>query len=377
MDNALISGTASSLPGRLRLTEKLRQRTLWPAAIRVANGNVLDSPIVVDLDPTTVCDLACPECISVPVLNKGGFTANRLDSLAIEIADAGVRAVVLIGGGEPLAHSGISRVIQTLTSRGLHVGLVTNGTLLGHHLDVIASKIDWVRVSIDAATAATYQRIRPSRKGPNMFPRVLRNMLRLSRRRTGALGYSFLALFREDAEGRIVFSNLHEIARAARIAKRLGCDYFELKAALDMNHYIIDPSKASLELISRELSTATMLEDQHFAVLVSSSMAALLKREDRVQNKQYQRCSVAELRTLITPTGVYVCPYHRGNPKFQIGDAVKNSFKQIWDAANRGVVNPQHDCLFHCARHESNLALTRAIDGAAEASVVEDYDLFL
>jgi hypothetical protein len=244
-------------------------------------------------------------------------------------------------------------------------------------LDVVASKLDWVRVSVDAGTAATYQRIRPSKKGPNMFPLVLRNMLRLSRRKTGALGYSFLALVREDAEGRILFSNLHEISRAARIAKRLGCDYFELKAALDAHHFVIGHSNASLELISRELSTATILEDQHFAILVSSSMAALLKREDRVQNKEYQRCFVAELRTLITPAGVYVCPYHRGNPNFRIGDAVKNTFRQIWDEGNRSVVNPQIDCLFHCARHETNLVLSRAIDGAAEASVVEDYDLFL
>ncbi|MDP3183696.1 MAG: hypothetical protein Q8M58_00320, partial [Anaerolineales bacterium] len=44
----------------------------------VANGGNLRAPIVVDLDPTTFCNLACPECISSPVLATARFNKERL-----------------------------------------------------------------------------------------------------------------------------------------------------------------------------------------------------------------------------------------------------------------------------------------------------------
>lgn len=361
----------------MQLIKKLYQRSIWPAAIAVAKGTVLTAPIVVDLDPTTVCDLACPECISGSVLNKGGFSSERLESLVSEIADAGVRAVILIGGGEPLAHKGIDRAIEFLKKRGLHIGLVTNGTLLGRHLDVVAANVDWVRISVDAATAATYQLVRPSRHGRNMFFRILRNMLEFSDCKAGALGYSFVTVFRKDSDGRTIVSNVHEISKAARIAKRAGCDYFELKAAMDLDHFIIQESPEHLDIISDELAKAEILRDANFQIHLSSSMVALLKKEGRVQEKAYEQCFVAELRTLITPSGVYICPYHRGNQAFRLGDAMKEPLQQIWQASSRSRVNPKSACLFHCARHETNLALSNMDQIDHHSIVTDDYDLFL
>ncbi len=55
---------------RLDLAGKLYQPGVYPAVARVAGGNRSESPLVVDLDPTTFCDLACPECISGTLLNQ-------------------------------------------------------------------------------------------------------------------------------------------------------------------------------------------------------------------------------------------------------------------------------------------------------------------
>src|SRR5579863_419922 len=253
---------------RLELIGKLRQRSVWPAAKLVAAGGELSAPIVVDLDPTTFCDLACPECISGSLLNKGSFTKERLHALAGEIAAAGVRAVILIGGGEPLLHTGIDRTIEILKSHGIAIGLVTNGTLIARHLEVLARSIDWVRVSIDAACSQTYQRIRPARNGRSMFRTVLRNMKALARVKCGALGYSFLVITRGPMDLSPSISNVKEIFQAARYAKRIGCDYIEVKAALDMNHHVVLYTQEEVGVLSEEIARAMEIADSSFEVLV-------------------------------------------------------------------------------------------------------------
>lgn len=61
---------------RLDLVSKLYQPTGWPRILQAAAGEPSSAPLVVDLDPTTFCDLACPECISGKLLNQGRFTPN-------------------------------------------------------------------------------------------------------------------------------------------------------------------------------------------------------------------------------------------------------------------------------------------------------------
>lgn len=186
---------------RLDLLSKLYQPSVLPSAMAVGRGERLPGPLVVDLDPTTFCDLACPECISGKFLNRGRFTKERLIQLVGEFASSGVRAVVLIGGGEPLAHPGTKDVIALLGAHGIHVGVVTNGTLIDRHLDELAQHTKWVRVSVDAGTSETYQVFRPNRAGRSVFQHVIDNMRSFATRKTGALGYSFLLMSRPDELG--------------------------------------------------------------------------------------------------------------------------------------------------------------------------------
>ncbi|KJS52765.1 radical SAM protein, partial [Streptomyces rubellomurinus subsp. indigoferus] len=214
---------------RLDLVSKLYQPSGWPRVLRAASGATSEAPLVVDLDPTTFCDLACPECISGKLLNQGRFTPERLAALAEELVALSVRAVVLIGGGEPLAHRGTRRVLRILGEAGLAVGVVTNGTMIDKNLDELARYATWVRVSMDAGTAETYGLFRPDRKGRSVFDKVVANMRLLAGAKTGALGYSFLVMTRREPDGRTV-SNHTEVLRAAELAHDIGCDYFETKA---------------------------------------------------------------------------------------------------------------------------------------------------
>lgn len=366
----------NSQDSRLQLAPKLHQESVWPSVGAVTHGTGTSSPFVIELDPTTFCDMSCPECISGRLLNRGSFTTQRLLRLAYEIIGIGVRAVILIGGGEPLAHPATKQLIPLLSHGGVKIGLTTNGTLIERHLDVIARHASWTRVSVDAATAITYGIFRPHRSGQNKFASVIAGMRALALRKAGALGYSFLLMSRDDSE-----SNIGEVAAAARLAKEIGCDYFEIKPMFTSDHFIAAQSESVRKSIEIQLIEARNLECSSFSVVSPPSLEVLLTGKPLEEPKPYDRCLISELRTVVTPDGVFVCPYHRGDGAKSYGNVTDATLEEIWNSSQRREVlkkvRPSHDCRFHCIRHDCNTELLRIAAGGDAGPPVADYDLFI
>jgi sulfatase maturation enzyme AslB (radical SAM superfamily) len=346
---------------RLQLARKLWQPALAQRIRDVAEGRPTRAPVVVELDPTSNCDLACPECISGSLLQRGGFSEERLRALAREMVEAGVAAVILIGGGEPLLHPAIEDVLTILGESGVRVGLTTNGTQLQRHMDPIARYVSWTRVSVDAATAETYARVRPRRGGPPAFDSVIEGMRELRRRATGALGFSFLVVRRQGSGAGSVFSNHTEIAEAARLAKDIGCHYFEVKPEYDMGHRLLARDPGYRDELASQLRTAKGLQSDSFSILSPAHLEDVLSGAEPVQPKNYARCPVADLRTLVTHEGAFICPYHRGQPEAAYGSPTTEHFSDMWTGGERrramDRIDPRKACTFHCIRHDSNLEL--------------------
>lgn len=374
----------------IRLTNKLHQKSI------VQHVNAIDwkagseAPIVVEFDPTTACNLHCPDCISGDLLNQGAFERERIRELTREMVDAGVKAVILIGGGEPLSHPEAGWIIEYLGKHGVKIGITTNGILINRYMDEIAEYVDWCRISMDAGTAETFQKIRPHASGKSQFDLICDNMRELGKRKKGRMGYSFM-IYSEgqfasydpntiisDAEE--YYTNAHEIAQAAQVAKDLGCDYFEVKPMYDVNHYAIAQAKPYIDLIRDQVETAMALAEDDFRILQAVKLQATLAGERSIEEKEYNRCAVSELRTLVTPSGTYVCPYFRGKADKELGSLHNQSLKEMWQGEQRAAVmeklDPSQDCKMHCIRHESNLILEDMISGKP-VSVVEDFDLFI
>ena len=72
------------------------------------------------------------------------------------------------------------------------------------------------------------------------------------------------------------------------------------------------------------------------------------------QPKSYNRCLVSELRSCVTPSGTYVCQYHKYN-EHENWDSNFHTL-EVWNSDRRKhileKVNPQIHCKFHCIRHE-------------------------
>ena len=93
---------------RMNLSEKLYNPDVISKIAQMNEVYNTSSPFVVEFDPTTVCDLACPGCISGELLNQKNsydrlFSKEKISNVLKEFIELKIRAVILIGGGEPLS----------------------------------------------------------------------------------------------------------------------------------------------------------------------------------------------------------------------------------------------------------------------------------
>jgi MoaA/NifB/PqqE/SkfB family radical SAM enzyme len=347
-----------------------------------------NSPLIVELDPTAVCDLACPGCISEDIIaTNNSFSYDRLIQLAIELKESGVKGVVLIGGGEPLAHPASKEIIEYFGKNDISVGITTNGTFIDRCINEIANYSSWTRVSMDAATDKIFQKLRPTKSGGSKFEHIIANMKKLAKIKKGKLGYSFL--IRSEVEGDDIVSNIHEIYDAAVLAKDIGCDYFEVKPSYNYKnnvaHSLVQHSQDRIEQMKEQILRLNDLVDDNFSITKAITLDESLGGVKNKQIKTYKTCPATELRTLITPGGVYVCPYWRGKKSFCVGDVKNTNFSVMWNAKQRKDIqkwlNPSVHCAnLHCLRHETNLEVLSMIEdirNGKSIQTIDEYDRFI
>ena len=363
---------------KMNLVNKLYQPSILNEIKKIDFNKGSKNPLVIELDTTEVCNLACPGCISEDIIsNRGSFSKKRLLKLGDEFIEAGVKAVILIGGGEPLYHPAVGDLMENLGKNDVQIGITTNGTTIHKYMDTIAKYSNWTRVSMDAGTAETFYKLRPAKSGKNVFDIVINNMRELAKKKTGKLGYSFLIRTQADKFG--INSNIDDIYSAAVLARDIGCDYFEVKPSYqfenDKDHFLRVHDKKDMEHAREEISKLSELETGSFKVLKSINLEYSLDGKQYAQPKKYTSCPAAELRTLVCPSGTYVCPYFRGKQKFKIGNIKEMSFSDMWKSDERKKImnelNPAKHCGMHCIRHDTNLEVFKIEKSVKNNEIIE------
>ena len=146
-----------------------------------------------------------------------------------------------------------------------------------------------------------------------------------------------------------------------------------------MMHFINSLTPETAKVVNDQLHEIRQMQNDSFKVISPYTLNDNLQNKN-VQEKNYTRCLTAELRTVFSPSGVYVCPYHRGNLNMRLGDANKQNFQEIWTGKTRenimSKLNPKEHCRFHCIRHYTNLKLEKIMAGE-KVTEVDDYDRFI
>ena len=120
------------------------------------------APFLVVWDFTHKCNLKCKHCYSDSGATREEELATK-EALDVvdQLADTGVTALAF-SGGEPLARGDFFEVAEHAVDRGLYVSVATNGTLLTREMarKLKQTKIHYVEISIDGATAKTHDTFR-------------------------------------------------------------------------------------------------------------------------------------------------------------------------------------------------------------------------
>ena len=195
-------------------------------------------PRFLQIEPVGQCNLRCRMC---PIQfrtdgSPGGPPAFlELDTFRRLIEQFPHLAELHLQGlGEPLMHPEFFAMVRYAVARGIEVSTNSNLTVLSERraAECVASGLSRIHVSIDGATASTYEYIRVRSR----YERVMRNVRRLLAARAAAGAAA--------PEIRLVAvamrTNLHELVGLVRLAYELGTPH------LSVQHLCHDYGEASL-----------------------------------------------------------------------------------------------------------------------------------
>lgn len=290
-------------------------------------------PRFLQVEVTSACNLRCHMCAVRyrPAVNKtdGAMSLELYRRLVDELPHPG--EVVLQGLGEPLLAPDLVAMVAHAKLRGAVVGFNCNGTLLTRKncTVLVEAGLDWIAVSLDGATAETYESIRDGAR----FERVARGIrtmsdVRRDRRSTApAMRLVFVAMRR----------NVAELADLVRLAAELGV---ERVAVQNLSHDFSDCTQypelahftATEALWNGVDSASPTAFDEARAVAAQLGVRLdLPKVEERRGPAELPGCRWPWTGAYVTSSGVVQpCCMVMGDERVSMGSVAHERFAEVW-----------------------------------------------
>src|SRR4051812_23394074 len=221
-------------------------------------------PEHLQVEVSGACNLRCRMCLVryAPAVSRREGALGYEDFLALVDSLPDLRRLTLQGLGEPLLSPHLLDMIRHAAGRGVHVGFNTNGVLLtrGVAKALVAAGTAHVHVSLDGASAATYEDVRHGTgyaPRPGQFERVVANLRGLvtarGEGRRPRIVLVFVAMRR----------NLDELEALAALAADVAVDELWVQT---LSHVFPDPDPAGhYEAIRRYAEAEALFADDETA----------------------------------------------------------------------------------------------------------------
>jgi len=142
----------------------LEYRKIWSMA---SDGHLFDFPLFLEVESTYACNYRCPKCPRTAIMHEGksgSLSPALFDKLFAEAARYKLPSITFSHGGEPLMRSDLAQLVAKARDAGIIDRMIhTNGYLLDYRrsVDLLASGLTKINISLDAASPEVYDRVRP------------------------------------------------------------------------------------------------------------------------------------------------------------------------------------------------------------------------
>jgi radical SAM protein with 4Fe4S-binding SPASM domain len=296
-------------------------------------------PEHLQVEVSGACNLRCRMCLVryAPAVGRREGALSYEDFLALVDALPALRRLTLQGLGEPLLSPHLLDMIRYAAARDVHVGFNTNGVLLTRPVarSLVEAGTGHVHVSLDGASAATYEDVRHGTgfaPRPGQFDRVVRNLRGLlaargSERRPRVV-LVFVAMRR----------NVDELEALVDLAADLGVDEVWVQ---NLSHVFSDTDPAGdYDAIRRYAESEALFADEATA---AHAHAVFARAGDRARSLGLKlrlpsleaagggSCSWPWDGAYVTHRGdVQPCCMVMGSDRATLGRLGEGSFAEIW-----------------------------------------------
>jgi radical SAM protein with 4Fe4S-binding SPASM domain len=264
-------------------------------------------PVSISFEPTTSCNLRCPECPSglrafsrpTGMLQKN-FFRETIDQLSKDLM-----YLVFYFQGEPYLNPDFLNMVQYAASKKIYTATSTNAHYLtdANAKKTVESGLDRLIISIDGTTQGVYQQYRVG----GSLSKVLEGAANIVKWKKELKSKKPFVIF----QFLVVRHNEHQIEEVQRIAKEIGVDEVRLKTA-QVYDYENDPN----QLIP------TISKYSRYKVGADGKM--------KFKGNNQNHCWRLWHDPVITWDGAVVPCCFDKDAQHRLGNLKEKSFKEVW-----------------------------------------------
>lgn len=264
-------------------------------------------PMALSIEPTTSCNLRCPECPSglrsftrdTGMLDESNFMQ------VINQCSSYLTYLTFYFQGEPFLNTNFLRMVSFAHSKKIFTATSTNAHYLNprNAEEVVKSGLDKLIISLDGVTQETYAKYRIGGQIDKVVEGT-KNMIAAKRKlqsKTPYLVFQFL----------VVQHNEHEIEAAKKLTSELGVDEIVFKTAQIYNY------ENGSDLIPKN--------EKYTRYIRSSNGKYVLK--NKLENSCWRMWSSA----VLTWDGNMVPCCFDKDAKHNLGNVFSNSIQEVWN----------------------------------------------
>ncbi|HAV28816.1 MAG TPA: radical SAM protein, partial [Saprospirales bacterium] len=299
----------------LNFVSKLTPRRLWNVGKLLSSYYVTKwtgkatqwgLPMTISIEPTTACNLRCPECpsglraFSRPTGNlKQDFFRKTIDELHKQLI-----YLIFYFQGEPYINPGFLDMVKYAKDKGIYTITSTNGHFLNNAnaKKTIESGLDRMIISVDGTTQETYENYRKEGNLESVLQGA-RNIVKWKKEMNSATPHTIFQFL-------VVKPNEHQIDEIYKIAEEIGIDEVKLKTAQVYEYEQGNDLIPTIEKYSR------------YKKNINGTYS--------VKNKLLNHCWKLWHACVITWDGLVVPCCFDKDAQHRLGDMKDKPFKEIW-----------------------------------------------